>query len=78
MLLLLRRQILKHLAAARIARDLRGAGVELEAAALGGNRDAQRVAREHEIGVAVLGAAVTSGAALLARAVNLDDALRRR
>src|SRR6266545_4885336 len=76
-LFLFRRQIVKHLAAARIACDLCGARVELEPAALGGNRDTQRIAGEQEVRVAGLGAAVTSRAALFARAVNLDDALRR-
>ena len=51
MFLLLEREILKHLAAARVLRHLRGARVEVEPAALGGNRNAQRVAREHQIGV---------------------------
>ena len=37
----------KTVAAARVAVMRGGAGVELEAAALGGDRDAQRVAREH-------------------------------
>ena len=54
-LLLFRRQVLEHLAGARVARHLGGAGVELEAAALGGDGDAQRVAREHQVAVAVVG-----------------------
>ena len=56
---------------------LRRAGVELEAAALGGDRDAQRVAREQQVGVAGLLARGAAGPALLARAVDLHDALRR-
>ena len=46
--LLLHRQILKDLATARILGHARRAGVEIEAAALGGDRNAQRVAREHQ------------------------------
>ena len=48
-LLLLARQILENLAAARVLGDAGGAGVELQAAALGGDRDAQRVAREEQV-----------------------------
>ena len=43
-------QPLEHVAAPRVGRQARRAEVELEAAALGGDRDAQRVAREDELG----------------------------
>src|SRR5439155_16903700 len=76
-LLLFRRQIMEYLATSRIARDFRGAGVELEPAALGRDCNPQRIAGEQEVRVAGLGTAVTSRTALFARAVNLDDALRR-
>src|SRR5436190_6217127 len=71
-LLLFRRQIMEYLAASRIARDFRGAGVELEPAALGRDCNPQRIAGKQEVRVAGLGAAVTSRTALFARAVNLD------
>src|SRR5207237_9426857 len=78
MLLLLRREILEHLAAARIARHARRAGVELQPAALGRNRDAQRITREQQIRMPDFDdAAVAARAALLARAVDLHDSLRR-
>ena len=78
MLLLLRREILEHLAAARIARHARRAGIELQPAALGRNRDAQRITREQQIRMPDFDdAAVAARAALLARAVDLHDALRR-
>ena len=48
-LLLLFRELLEDPPAARVARDARGARVELEAASLRGNRDAQRVAREQQL-----------------------------
>src|SRR5258705_2484691 len=75
-LLLLPREILEHLGAARIAGDARRARVELETAALGRNRNPQRVARKQQVGVAGLRRAVASGPALFARAVNLHDTLR--
>ncbi len=78
MLLLLLGQLLEHAAAARVARDARGARVELQAAALGGNRDPQRVAREQQLGRAALGGGRPPGAARLARAVDLQHALARR
>ena len=64
--------------AARVARDGRGARVELEAAALGRDRDAQRVAREQQLRrAAVDRRRLASGPAALAVAVDLDDALAR-
>src|ERR1051325_2181847 len=78
MLLLFRRQIVEHLAAARITRHARRARVELEPAAFGGDGDAQRVAREQQVGMpGVADVAVAPRAALVARAVDLHDALRR-
>src|SRR6185369_9831080 len=77
-LLLFFGQVLEHLARPRVARHAGGAGVELEAAALGRDRDAERVAREHEIRVAVAAARRPAGAALLAGAVDLHHALRGR
>ena len=50
-LLLLEREVLKDLAPARIAGQPRSAGVEVETAAFGRNRDPQRIAGEHQIGV---------------------------
>ena len=76
MLLLLEREILEHLSPARILGHTGGAAIEVEPAALGGNRDAERVTREHEIRVAAFERRGTAGAALLARAVDLHHALR--
>ena len=57
---------------------LRGPRVELEAAALGGDRDPQRVAREHQSRCVVgSGAGGLAGAARLARPVDLQHALAR-
>src|SRR5262245_15835048 len=74
-LLFFRREILEDLAAARIARYPRSSRIELEPAAFGRNRNAQCVAREQEIRVAGLRRGVAASPALLACAVNLDDAL---
>jgi hypothetical protein len=72
MFLLLHRQVVKHLAAARIAGNLGGARVELEPAPLGGDGDAQRVAGKDEVRVPGIGrrrrAACSAG---LTRAVDL-------
>ena len=76
-LLLLLGQLLEDAAAARVARDARGARVELEAAALGRDRDAQRVAREEQLGHAAFGDRRPAGPARFARAVNLQHALPR-
>src|SRR5262249_1072283 len=78
-LFLLFGQLLEDRAPPRVARQARGARVELEAAALGGDRHAQRVAREDELGRrAVDRRRLLARPALLARAVDLDDLLRRR
>jgi hypothetical protein len=71
-------QLLEDAAPARVARDLRRARVELEPAALGGNRDAQRVAREEQLGDRLVGHRRTPGAARVARAMDLQHALPRR
>jgi len=69
---------LKDLSATRILRDAGGSRVELQPASLGGNGHAERVSREHELRhLAVNRRCFPAGAAFLARAVNLDDRLRR-
>src|SRR5262245_6267651 len=50
MLALFRCQLLKDSPAAGILRQARGSGIELIAAFLGRNRDAQCITREHELG----------------------------
>src|SRR5262245_56121768 len=77
MLLLLERQILKDLAAALIARETRCARVEVETAALGGDSNAERIARKYEIGVPAFERRAASRTARFAGAVDLHDALRR-
>src|SRR5687767_3623589 len=69
------RKFLKDRAPAKILGDTRGAGVELEAAALGRDRDAQRVARENHLGGAALRSGRLAGLTFLARAVDLHHAL---
>src|SRR2546425_1520092 len=64
--------------AAGVLRHTRRPRVELEAAALGGNRDPQRVAREELFRVAIGRRRLLPRAALLARAIDLHHALRRR
>lgn len=71
-------EVLKDLAASRVARQTRSARVELEPASLGGNRDAECIPREQQLGIAVGARRGTTGPALLARPVDLHDALRRR
>ena len=71
-------EALEHLPPARILGDARGAGVELEPAALGGNRNAQRVAREEQLARRAFFGRRLAGAARFAGAVNLHDALPRR
>src|SRR5205814_3196060 len=51
MLLLFGREIVEHLPAAGVFRNARGARVELETAALGCDRNPQRVAREQQVAV---------------------------
>src|SRR4051812_47044081 len=78
MLLLFLRQALEYLAASRVGRERGRSRVELEAAPLGRDRDAERVPREHELGRrAVHGRAANARATFLAGAKNLDDRLRR-
>src|SRR3954463_12015547 len=79
MFLFLCREVVEDLATAGVLGHARSAGVELEPAPLGGNRDAERVPREHQIAMAMvgLGGMAASGAAVLTLAVNLDHALRR-
>src|SRR5690606_13146563 len=78
-LLLLFGELLEDRTPPRILRDLGGAGVELEPAALGRDRDPQRVAREDERRRRSRdrrrGAA--AGPAVLALPVDLQDALAR-
>ena len=73
----LRGQLLEHVAAARVLHQRGGPGVELAAAAFGGNGDAQRVAREQQLGIAAVGLRRAAGLAGLARAVDLHHALAR-
>src|SRR3954470_7124999 len=79
MFLFLGGEVVEDLAAAGVLGHARRAGVELEPAPLGGNCDAERVPREHQIAVAMvgLGRMAASGATVLTLPVNLDHALRR-
>ncbi len=70
-------ELAEDLARARILHQLDAAAVELHAAALGGDGDAQRVAREQQLGGGGLFVGGAAGAARLARAVDLHDALPR-
>ncbi len=79
MLLLLFRELLEDGSAALVFRDGGGARVELQAAAFGRDRHAQRIAREHAIGRHPFDRRrFLAGPALLARADDLDHGLRRR
>ena len=69
-------ELLEDAPASRVLGDLRGACVELQAAALGRNRDPERVAREEELGGASFSYRWASGPARLAGTVDLEDALR--
>ena len=71
-------ELLEDVARARRLRGGRSLGVELVAAALGGHRDAHRVAREEQLGRDRIGGLDAAGATLLARPVNLQHALTRR
>ena len=77
MLLLLLRELLEDAAAARVLGHSRAARIELQPAALGGDRDAQGVAREQQLGRPAFDRRGAPGAAGFAGAVNLEDALPR-
>jgi len=78
-LALLGGELPEHRATAAIRGERGGARIELEAAALGRDRHAQGVAREHAVGGrAVNRRRFPAGAALLAGADNLHHRLRRR
>src|SRR4030095_842316 len=70
-------QLAEDFPRARILDQLDAASVELHAASLGGDGDAQRVAREKHLGRGRVFVRRAAGGAGLARAVNLDDALAR-
>ena len=71
-------ETMEHAAAARVLGDARRARVELEAAALGGNGDAQRVARKQQLARRAFFGRRPAGAARFAGPVDLDHALPRR
>src|SRR5262245_5474350 len=71
-------ELLEHAAAARIARNARRARIELEAAALRRDRDAERIAREQQLRRSTFCSRRSSGPARFARAVDLQHALTRR
>ena len=75
MFLLFFGQLLKNRAAARVLRDARRARIELEPAALGRDRDTQRVARENHLRRPALRIGRLAGLTVFARAVNLHHAL---
>ena len=70
-------ELAEDLPRARILHELDAASVEFHAAALGGDGDAHRVAREQHLGRGRLFVRGAAGGARLARAVDLDDALPR-
>src|SRR5262245_10405145 len=75
--LLLQGKVLEHLATARVLGHFCRTRVEIETAALGGDRDSQRIAREDEIRVPFrAGHRGPSGTALFAGPVDLHDTLR--
>ena len=76
MFLLLQRKVLEHFSTAGVFRHPRCTRVEIETAAFGRNRYAQRIPRKHEIGVTAFEARRAPRATFLARAIDLDDALR--
>src|SRR5580704_2508044 len=79
MLPLFRGKLLEDRPSARVGRHAGGARVELQAAALGGDRDAQRVPREDQLGRRTVDRrGLPAGPAFLAGADNLDDRLGRR
>src|SRR6266851_508662 len=79
MLPLLRGELLEDRAAARVARHAGRARIELQAAALGGDRDAQRVPRKDQLGCrAVDRRSLPACPAFLAGPDDLDDRLSGR
>ena len=71
-------ELLEDAAAAGIGRERGGPRVELQSAPLGGNRDAQRVSRKHQLGRgSVHRRGTRPGAALLTGPEHLNDGLRR-
>src|SRR6202521_1019418 len=79
MLLLFRGELLEDRASARVARHASRARVELQTAALGGDRDAQRVPRKDQLGCRTVDRrGLPAGPAFLAGPDNLDDRLGRR
>ena len=77
-LLRLFRELLKDGAPARILRDPRRARVELEPAALGRDGDTQGIAGKHHLSGSAFGLRRLARLTRLARAVDLDHALRDR
>ena len=75
MLLLFPGQTLEDAPAARVLRQARSPGVELQPAALGGDGDAQRVPGEQQLRGDISLRRLPAGPALLALAVDLHDAL---
>src|SRR5439155_15434967 len=74
MLVFFRREPLEHFATAWIDGQRRRPSVELEAAALGGNRHPQRITGEHELGcAAVHRRRLRARPALFADTVDLND-----
>ena len=78
MFLLFFSQPLEDLAPARVARQPRRPGVELQPAPFGGDRDSQRVAREQRFRGRARLARGAAALTVLARAEDLHDALARR
>ena len=74
------RELMKHRPAADILGAIRRSRVELEAAAFGGDGDAQGISSEDELGRRAVdrSGARRTGATLLAHTVNLDDRLGGR
>src|SRR5206468_6053856 len=78
MIVLLAGQLPKDPPAAEVARQLGRARVEFPAAPLGGNGDAQRVAREQDIGWRAASLGGHTGPAAVTDPVDLHHALLRR
>ena len=78
MLFFLFRELLEDAATSRVAGDARGAGVEIEPAPFGRNRDPKRVAREQELRHTFFGDLRPTRLAALAGAMDLQHALSWR